>query len=159
MNNLFFIVLLAALLLAGCGKPEHRPDQTAGNPHRCAQCGMYTSLYPKWEQIVISDAADTLYFDGSKCMFTTLLDNKLPVAKARQILVKDYYTLKQIDGRRAFYVVGSDITGPMGHELIPFASEAAAAEFLSDHGGTAVLRFDQIDLEMIGKLAGGTQMK
>ena len=42
-----------------------------------------------------------------------------------------------IDGRSAHYVVGSDVTGPMGKELIPFATREAALEFSKDHGGTA----------------------
>ena len=51
----------------------------------------------------------------------------------------DYYALEPIDGRTAFYVVGSDVFGPMGKELIPFAQRAQAEEFLKDHKGRAIL--------------------
>jgi nitrous oxide reductase accessory protein NosL len=33
----------------------------------------------------------------------------------------------------AYYVLGSDIYGPMGRELIPFEKEADAKEFIKDH--------------------------
>ena len=49
------------------------------------------------------------------------------------VQVTDYYALEPIDGRTAFYVVGSDVFGPMGKELIPFAKKAEAEEFLKDH--------------------------
>jgi nitrous oxide reductase accessory protein NosL len=52
--------------------------------------------------------------------------------------------LKHIDGRAAFYVIGSDVMGPMGKELVPFASEAAARDFLKDHRGQRVLTFKEI---------------
>jgi nitrous oxide reductase accessory protein NosL len=33
--------------------------------------------------------------------------------------VTDYYRVQRIDAHKAYYVVGSDVLGPMGHELIP----------------------------------------
>ena len=31
----------------------------------------------------------------------------------------EYYSLTRIDARAAWYVIGSGVVGPMGHELIP----------------------------------------
>ena len=70
-------------------------------------------------------------------------------ADIRAIHVTDYYRLEPIDGRRAFYVAGSDVYGPMGKELIPFEKEAEAQEFMKDHKGKTVLPFDQIDLSLV----------
>jgi nitrous oxide reductase accessory protein NosL len=66
-----------------------------------------------------------------------------------QIHVTDYYSLRFIDGSKAFYVSGSDIYGPMGKELIPFEKEAAASEFLKDHKGKALLRFQDINKDVM----------
>jgi len=49
-----------------------------------------------------------------------------------------------IDGLKAFYVIGSDVYGPMGRELIPFGSRSDAEEFRKDHQGKAVLEFNGI---------------
>ena len=50
----------------------------------------------------------------------------------------------QIDGREAFYVLGSDVYGPMGKELIPFEKETEARGFLKDHGGRSILRYREV---------------
>jgi nitrous oxide reductase accessory protein NosL len=71
------------------------------------------------------------------------------VADIAAIYVTDYYSLNLVDGRKAFYVVGSDIIGPMGRELIPLAAERDAATFLGDHKGRSVLKFSDITVEII----------
>ena len=76
-----------------------------------------------------------------------------------KIMVKDYYTLNWIDGTNAFYVIGSDILGPMGNELIPFDSREAATEFKKDHTGKNILEFKEIDLQLIKFLAQNMEMQ
>ena len=66
--------------------------------------------------------------------------------------MSDYYSGKGIDGRSAFYVIRSDIYGPMGHELIPLASEADAKDFLREHKGSRILRFDEVTPDLIARL-------
>jgi nitrous oxide reductase accessory protein NosL len=89
------------------------------------------------------------WFDGPRDLFTCLLDLNRYAPRHRPediaaIQVKDYYGLVSIDGRKAFYVLGGDVLGPMGKELVPFATEAAAREFLKDHKGRLILSFQQI---------------
>ena len=45
--------------------------------------------------------------------------------------------------------------GPMGHELIPLASRADAEEFLGDHQGRRILRFDEVGRALPEKLDVG----
>jgi len=71
------------------------------------------------------------------------------------IAVTDYYGVGRIDAHVAWYVIGSDVLGPMGHELIPHASEAEAQEFLQDHKGLRILRFGDVDLELLQRLDAG----
>ena len=68
------------------------------------------------------------------------------------VWVPDYYTTKLIDGREAYYVVGSDVLGPMGRELIPHQNEKAAVSFSKDHGGQRILRFKEIDSNLLESL-------
>jgi len=68
------------------------------------------------------------------------------------IYVTDYYHLTLIDGLPAYYVLGSDIYGPMGRELIPFEKEADAKEFMKDHQGKSILRFKEINDKVIKTL-------
>jgi nitrous oxide reductase accessory protein NosL len=70
----------------------------------------------------------------------------------KAIYVTDYYNLSLIDGFQATYVLGSDIYGPMGMELIPFAKEEEAKEFMKDHKGKSILRFKDVTVEVIKSL-------
>ena len=69
-----------------------------------------------------------------------------------KILVTDYYSQKAIDARVAFYVIGSDIYGPMGDELIPFINEEEAKTFYKDHYAKKILKFSEITTEQIYKI-------
>ena len=64
-----------------------------------------------------------------------------------EIKVTDYYSLESIDGKKAFYVIGSNVYGPMGKELIPFKTHTEAEKFMNDHFGKKVLKFEDIEKE------------
>jgi nitrous oxide reductase accessory protein NosL len=66
-----------------------------------------------------------------------------------KILVRDYYSQKVIDAKKAFYVVNSDVYGPMGRELIPFKNQNEAKTFKKDHKATSIIAFDDISLKLI----------
>ncbi len=68
------------------------------------------------------------------------------------VMVKDYYRLSWIDARKAWYVLGSDVFGPMGRELIPLEKEADAKEFMKDHKGMKIIRFPDVTTEVIKTL-------
>jgi len=127
---------------------------------RCPVCGMFVYPYPKW--IAQMQFKDGSYydFDGPKDFFKFYLNpQKYDHTKNREaikrMLVRDYYTMKFINPKTAYYVIGSDVLGPMGHELIPFATESEAKTFLKDHDGVRIIRFSQITIELLKKLDRG----
>ena len=117
---------------------------------KCPVCGMFVSKYPDWVATVTFNDATTMYFDGAKDFFT-FYHNMQKYAPARKqsdistVTVNDYYSLKPVDARKASYVIGSDVYGPMGKELVPFGKLADAHAFLKDHKGKLVLRFSDIN--------------
>lgn len=121
---------------------------------RCAVCGMYVAKYPQWiASIRFADGA-VVHFDGPKDMFRYLLDlgTFKPGATSEQVaavFVTDYYSTRPIDGRAAFYVVGSDVMGPMGAELVPTADRSHAETLLKDHGGERVVGFGEVTAELV----------
>ena len=120
---------------------------------KCPVCGMYVSKYPKWvAQIKINDG-HVHYFDGVKDMmkfyFNPTKYHTHSSEKISQINVTDYYSLESTDARKAFYVIGSNIYGPMGEELIPFKNEDEAKKFMVDHFGKKVVSFDEIKEDML----------
>jgi copper chaperone NosL len=60
--------------------------------------------------------------------------------------------LKKISAAKAFYVIGSNVYGPMGTELIPFVSESDAIAFMKDHSGKRILRFQDISEKTLKSL-------
>ena len=161
--TLFFITLLfipdswALDLRRKKNKTERPLYITVTKKDRCLVCGMFVHPYQKWiTQIQFKDGSHQS-FDGMKCMCRLFLNpGKYDPGKKKQdiklILVRDYYTLKFIRHDTAFYVVGSDVFGPMGHELIPFDNEKNAETFLTDHNGLKILQFHEIDTELLDKL-------
>lgn len=115
---------------------------------KCPVCGMFVSKYPKWvAQIQLQDG-HSHYFDGIKDMmkfyFNPTKYHKHLNEQILQINVTDYYNVELIDAKKAFYVLGSNVYGPMGEELIPFKSEEEAKKFMNDHFGKKVLKFEEI---------------
>ena len=115
---------------------------------KCPICGMFVYKYPKWvAQIFYKDGHYS--FDGVKDMLKYYYENKNGISK---ILVTDYYSQKTINAFTAYFVVGSDVYGPMGDELIPFNSKSEAKTFSMDHKGFKVLKFDEITEKEVYKL-------
>jgi len=154
---LFSLTLTLSLALITdtyCG--ERKPVKPSPKD-KCPVCGMFVAKYPDFLAQIIFKDGSALFFDGAKDMFKCYLNLKKYHPSKKQsdidsIYVNDYYRLISIDGFEAFYVVGSDIYGPMGRELIPFEKEAEAREFMKDHKGNRVLEFISVTPDMIKNL-------
>jgi len=142
---------------------EKNPKQTATKKaiivppkSKCPVCGMFVTKYPKWvSTLQINEKIH--YFDGVKDMMKFyVFDVDFPYdrSKIKEIKVMDFYTLKAINAQEAFYVLGSDIYGPMGNEFIPFQSEKGAKNFLKDHHAEEIIRFQEITPKRIMALDG-----
>ena len=129
---------------------------------KCPVCGMFTYKYPRWAAQIFYKHKDHEHhysFDGVKDLMKFYFNPmawgnyKTSLKKdISKILVTDYYTQKAIDGTKAFYVIGSDIYGPMGDELIPFENEEDAKTFKADHRAKKVVKFKNITQKEVHKL-------
>jgi len=141
------LVLLAAVSVFA--SPADLKPATPGPRDKCPVCGMFVAKYPDFAaQIRFSDGR-TAFFDGTKDLFTFYLElsRYAPGRKRTEIAaiyVNDFYSLSPVDGLSAYYIAGSDVFGPMGKELISFAREYDAREFLRDHKGKTILRFREV---------------
>ncbi len=128
-----------------------------GKKDKCPVCGMFVYKYPDWVGEIIFNDGSGAFFDGAKDLFKYYFDlKKYNPGKTRNdiaaIYVTEYYDLKPMNAQKAFFVVGSDVYGPMGHELIPLFTKEDADEFKKDHNGTRILIFEQITPAIIRKL-------
>lgn len=148
--------LLFLIMVLPVSAVELAPSQPAATD-KCMVCGMFVAKYPDWTASIVFKDAAARFFDGPKDLFTYYFsikkyDPQRGLPDIESIWVKDYYTLSFIDARKAFYVIGSDVLGPMGKELVAFKSEADANAFLKDHEGKKVLQFKEITLEVMKQL-------
>ncbi|WP_246832460.1 nitrous oxide reductase accessory protein NosL [Thioclava sp. DLFJ4-1] len=157
---------LAAALSLGPGLSPARADAPTldlpppGPGDTCPVCGMFVYKYPEWVTTVLYADGYADHFDGAKDYFKYMFDmEKYALGrKADQITgmgVTEYYGLKLIDAREALYVVGSDVLGPMGHELVPLMNAVDAQDFMRDHKGQKLLRHDEVTPELIDALDQG----
>ncbi len=149
--------------LALCAAPAFAQGMIIPKPgpkDLCPVCGMIVSKYPNWVALVTWKDGHSHFFDGAKDMFKFLHDlGKFAPAHRKEdisgIFVTDYYNLAHLDARQAFYVIGSDVLGPMGHELVPLASKIDADDFLKDHKGKKLLSFDQVSPALVAATDAG----
>jgi nitrous oxide reductase accessory protein NosL len=148
-------ILIAILLLmfttsgfAAQTSPPKAPERPA-KEDKCPVCGMFVYKYPDWVAATVLSTGEALYFDGAKDMFRYIKQHVNSNGRIASAWVTEYYGLRMIDAKKAFYVVGSDIYGPMGHELVPFATRQEAEEFMADHKGRRILRYDEVDGELL----------
>jgi copper chaperone NosL len=157
----FFAALLLSLLLLTAKVEAGEVVVAPPGPNSvCPVCGMFVAKYPEWVAAVVFKDGHTHYFDGAKDLFKFMRDiaGYAPghgSADMAIVAVTDYYGVKTLDARGAFFVVGSDVLGPMGHELVPLASKADAEEFMADHKGKRILTFDQVGAELLKSLDKG----
>ncbi|MFC2968562.1 nitrous oxide reductase accessory protein NosL [Acidimangrovimonas pyrenivorans] len=126
----------------------------------CPVCGMFVAKYPEWVTTVQYDDGKADHFDGPKDFFKYLadLEKYAPGYSLERITgmgVTEYYGLKLVDARQAIYVLGSDVLGPMGHELVPLMNDADAADFIKDHAGKKLVHFAEVTPKMLAGLDAG----
>ena len=155
MRRILVVFAMMALLVPlvagerGPVKPQPRD--------KCPVCGMFVQKYPDFLAEIIFRDGSYVVFDGAKDMFKYYFDmakygGGKRAGDIEAIYVTDYYELKLVDARKALYVDRSNVFGPMGKELIPFAKEADAKQFIADHNGRAAQSFERVLPELVRSL-------
>lgn len=149
--------LLVFFCLASLVESAQRgmPKPTAKD--KCPVCGMFITKFPDWTSAVTFKDGSCAFFDGPKDMFKYLFDLKRynqskKTEDVDALWVLEYYDISPINAKNAWYVLGSDVFGPMGRELIPLEKESGAKEFMKDHKGKKILKFSEVTAEVIKTL-------
>lgn len=157
MTKLSKVVFLLACLTVSLSWAEEQKTIKPSAKDKCPVCGMFVAKYSDFLAAIVFKDGTCVFFDGSKDMFKYYFNLKKydPARKQSDIeavCVTDYYDLKLVNGLEAFYVTGSDVHGPMGRELIPFAREEGAKEFAKDHKGKPGIKFGEVTPALIKTL-------
>jgi copper chaperone NosL len=110
---------------------------------RCELCGMVIDESSGWRA-----GAGEARFDTPKCLFR----HREQGHTIERAWVIEYYAQERRDADDLFYVLGSDVQGPMGRDLVPIAGRENAERFLADHHGERILAFDEVRGEVVDAL-------
>ena len=127
---------------------------------KCPVCGMFVYKYPKWVAEIIFKDGTYAAFDGPKDMlkyyFNVPKYNKSKTKEdIAEIYVTEYYTTGKVKAGDVNFVLGSEVYGPMGMELVPVKGKKETETFMKDHKGKRALAFDEIkpaDVPGVGKM-------
>ncbi|MBI5263510.1 MAG: nitrous oxide reductase accessory protein NosL [Bradyrhizobium sp.] len=154
--------MLAGLAAFACTGAEATPVKlpAPGPRDTCPVCGMFVAPYRYWIATVLFKDGQSVHFDGAKDLYKYLTDmarwaggRKAP--EIATIGVTSYYDTAMIDAANAVYVIGSDVLGPMGHELVPHETTEDAEEFLRDHKGKRMVKASDITATLLAALDDG----
>ncbi|WP_346795956.1 nitrous oxide reductase accessory protein NosL [Halomonas sp. Bachu 37] len=166
MPALLPVFTLIALLLTGCNNAtdtaEATPSQPIADDDVCHVCGMLIAEFegPKG-QAFMEDRTDSRKFCSTLEMFVFLQQpenqSQLRHAYVHDIGATPWEAPRDdafILAEEAWYVIGHDRRGSMGHTLASFSSREVATRFIEAHGGE-VIAYDDIDLDLLGSLGRG----
>jgi len=117
----------------------------------CTVCGMYPARYPKHNCQIWAMDGSTLHFCSTQCMVNFNADPGKYADKP--VKTKMSWVTLYSDGMYestfgAYYVVGSQVNGPMGREALPFKLKKNAEEFVKVNGGK-IVNFPQLTPELV----------
>jgi copper chaperone NosL len=155
-------VVVAGLAAFACTGVQAAPvDLPKPGPRDvCPVCGMFVAPYRYWIATILFRDGQAVHFDGAKDLYKYLTDIKRwgsgrSESDIETVGVTAYYDTTLIDARTAVYVIGSDVLGPMGHELVPHDTRADAEEFLRDHKGARIVTPSEITPALLAGLDEG----
>ncbi len=117
----------------------------------CTVCGMYPASYPKHDCQIWTMDEGTLHFCSTQCMVNYNADPSKYVkepAKTKMAWVTLFSDGMYESAFGTYYVVGSEVNGPMGREAIPFKLKKNAEEFVMANGGR-IVSFPQLTPELV----------
>lgn len=160
------LVMLLGFALAGCSEEPQQSAKASPQPitdgDACHVCGMTITNFPGPKgQAFMKGDAEALKFCSTMDLFAFLKqpENETQISHAHVHNIAETPWGKPADDAYiravdAWYVVGHDQPGAMGHTLASFAEQEQAENFSDEHGGE-VIRFEDIDLELLGSLGRG----
>ncbi|MFN7701841.1 MAG: nitrous oxide reductase accessory protein NosL [Deltaproteobacteria bacterium] len=115
---------------------------------RCALCGMRVTRGAAFSSGAREASGSEVLFDSVKCMFRWLGQHP----EAREPWVTEHLSRSTRPARDVVYVVGTDLEGPMGADLVPVDTREHAEQIRVGHHGTRVLGFAEITPEVLDEL-------
>ncbi len=147
---LALVIVVSAPLISGAAQTVNLPDGAKLDlSGTCPVCNMKLGSSPSGPAAVVFKDGKVVGFDTTADMFRYVLAPKkydFDAGNIKDIFVTEHGTKKFIDAKQAFFVVGSDVKGHMGAEVVPFPNKADAEKFSSEHKGKRVAAYGTVTL-------------
>lgn len=127
-----FLIALSLFALTGASACKKEP--------RCKNCGMRIDPTSQWRAELVTADGTTTSFDSPRCALQAWRSGK---SQATSLRVQDYYDRQMRDGNDVRFVIGGDVVGPMGPDLVP-VDLTRVPKFIQDHAGESALRLDEV---------------
>jgi copper chaperone NosL len=140
---------------SAAGGGVERPSIHPGAGDVCAVCGLSVSRHPEWAAEAVHEDGTQVFFDGPKDLFRYLRHPDHYAGERSKIeaaFVTAYYDRVAVPARDALYVLGSDVVGPLGAELVPHRTREDAEEFMVDHQGRRILTYPEVGDGLLASL-------
>ncbi len=136
----FLLLTAATIATAACKSKPAEP--------RCKHCGMKIDPSSPWRVELVAADGSTTSFDTPRCAFTSWRTGKSQAASLR---AQEYYERRWQNAEELRFVIGGDVVGPMGPDLVP-VDPSRATKFIQDHGADRALRLDEITTDVLGNI-------
>lgn len=114
---------------------------------RCGLCGMKIDPASPWRAELLMNDGTAKPFDTPRCALTSLRRG----AQAKGVRVQEFYDRTWLDGTAVEFVVGSDVLGPMGPDLVPVA-KGRGEKFVRDHSAEKAVLLDAVTAPLLDDL-------
>lgn len=148
---ILFLIILLGMSTMGFSQPVKIEAHK-----ECPLCGMYPARYPQFNcQIIFKDGRYEA-FDSAIGLVVYLLFSEntgMPLQPIEKIYFKDYLKKSWIEADNTFFVIGSEIMGPMGIEFLAADSQQAANALKKQEKGQDIVYFKEINQQYMIKAA------
>lgn len=151
-NLLYVVVAVAALVsapvISTAAQTVDLPDGSKLDlSASCPVCGMKIEGSTLGPAAVVFKDGKVVGFDSAGDMFRYVLapvKYSVSTENIKNTFVTDHGTKKFVDAKQAFFVVGSDVMGSMGLDVVAFSKKDDAEKFSSEHKGKRVASYAEV---------------
>ncbi len=134
-------VAFATFAISGC---KDKPAEA-----RCGYCGMKIDAQSAWRAEVKRPDGKTDAYDTPRCAFGSVTKGDEPAGSV--VRAQEFYDRTWQDSATLKFAIGSDVTGPMGADLVPLLP-AHADKFAHDHTATKVVPGADVNASVLAEL-------
>ncbi len=115
---------------------------------RCKHCGMKIDPASAWRADLVAADGTVTSFDTPRCALTSWRTGK---STAETLKVQEYYDRAWRSAAELRFVLGGDVVGPMGPDLVP-VDPSHVAKFIQDHGADRALKLEEVTAAALADL-------